>query len=255
MLLTIDIGNTNITVGVFNGEELVITFRMTTKQPRTSDEYGMIICDLLEHNQVKVKTIDAIIVASVVPNAMHSLTSACVKYFHSQPIIVEAGIKTGIRVATKNPRAIGADRIVDAAAAYGLYGGPVIVVDYGTATTFDLVDADGSFIAGVTAPGISSSAQAMWSLTAKLPEFEIKKPRKILAKDTIASMQAGLVYGQIGQSEYIINRMKKEAGFDNITVVATGGLGVLIEKETDAIDIYDPMLTLKGMRMIYEKQK
>lgn len=255
MLLTIDIGNTNITVGVFDGEEVVATFRMTTTQPRTSDEYGMSICDLLEYNQVSVKDIDHIIIASVVPNVMHSVTSACVKYFHTNPIIVEAGIRTGIRVDNKNPRAVGADRIVDAAAAYFLYGGPVIVVDYGTATTFDLVEENGTFSAGVTAPGIRSSAQSMWSLTAKLPEFEIKKPDTILAKDTITSMQAGVLYGQIGQTEYIINQMKQESGLDNIKVVATGGLGVLIDNETSAIDIYDPMLTLKGMQIIFEKQK
>lgn len=254
MLLTIDIGNTNITVGVFKGSRLVTTFRMTTKQQRTSDEFGMVICDLLEHNNVAVGEITDIIIASVVPNVMHSLTSTCVKYFHTSPIIVQAGIRTGIRVATKNPRAIGADRIVDAAAAYDIYGGPVLVIDYGTATTFDLVDGKGAFIAGVTAPGISSSAQSLWSLTAKLPEFEIKKPKSILAQETISSMQAGLVYGQIGQTEYIIRHMKQESGLANVRVVATGGLGVLIEKETDMIDYYDPMLTLKGMRLIFEKQ-
>lgn len=255
MLLTIDIGNTNITVGVFDRKDIVTTFRITTKKPRTSDEYGLTICDLLEHNQVRISDISDVIMASVVPNAMHALTSACVKYFNVTPIVVAAGIRTGIRVAVKNPRAVGADRIVDAAAAYSLYGGPVIVVDYGTATTFDYVDKDGGFLSGVTAPGISSSAEAMWSLTAKLPEFEIIKPKSIMAQDTITSMQAGLVYGQIGATEYIIEHVKKEAGEDNIKVVATGGLGILIVNETDSIDIYDPLLTLKGMQLIYEKQR
>lgn len=254
MLLTVDIGNTNITLGVFDGKKLLTTFRMTTIQTRTSDEYGMVMCELLEHNQVAVESITDIIVASVVPNVMHSLTSALIKYFHTRPIIIESGIRTGIRVAAKNPRQVGADRIVDAAAVYELYGGPAIVVDYGTATTFDLVDKDGTFTACVIAPGIRTSAQSLWSMAAKLPEFEIRKPDSILAQDTITCMQAGLVYGQIGQTEYIIQQIRKESGLKDIKVVATGGLGVLIEKETDLIDIYDPMLTLKGMRLIFEKQ-
>ncbi|MCD8149170.1 MAG: type III pantothenate kinase [Clostridiales bacterium] len=255
MLLTVDIGNTNITLGVFDGKKLKTTFRMTTIQTRTSDEYGMVICELLFHNEVKVSDITDAIVASVVPNVMHSLTNAILKYFHTRPIIIEAGIKTGIRVAGRNPRQVGADRIVDAAAVYELYGGPSIVVDYGTATTFDLVDEDGTFTACVIAPGIRTSAQSMWSMAAKLPEFEIKKPKSILAQDTIACMQAGLVYGQVGQTEYIIRQMKKEFGREDVKVVATGGLGRIIEKETDVIDIYDPQLTLYGMRLIFEKQK
>lgn len=255
MLLTVDIGNTNITLGVFRGEDLITTFRMTTIQTRTSDEFGMVMCELLEHNQVAVDQISDVIVASVVPNVMHSLTSAIIKYIHTRPIIIESGIKTGIRVAAKNPKQVGADRIVDAAAVYELYGGPAIVVDYGTATTFDLVDEDGTFTACVIAPGIRTSAQAMWSMAAKLPEFEIKKPKSILAQETIACMQAGLVFGQVGQTEYIIKKMKEEFGKENVKVVATGGLGRIIEKETDMIDIYDPMLTLKGMRLIFEKQK
>lgn len=254
MLLTIDVGNTNITLGVFRGEELIATFRMTTKQARTSDEYGITLLDLLEHNHIAKDDIKDIIVASVVPNVMHSLLSALIKYFKITPIIVEAGIKTGIRVATENPRQIGADRIVDAVAAYELYGGPVLAIDYGTATTYDLVDASGAFVAGVTAPGIAISAKALWEDAAKLPEIEIRKPKSILARETISSMQAGLVYGQIGQTEYIVKKMKEESGYGNMKVVATGGLGVIIAKETSAIDIYDPMLTLKGMRLIYNKQ-
>ena len=256
MLLTVDIGNTNITFGVFDEEKIMATFRMTTNQTRTSDEYGMVIVDLLAYNNVPVRSITDVIVASVVPNAMHSMRSAFVKYLHTEPVIVEAGVRTGIRVATKNPSSVGADRIVDAAAAYTIYGGPVIVIDYGTANTFDLVDESGAFIAGVTAPGIQSSAKSMWALTAKLPEFEIEKPDSILAQETISSMQAGLMYGQIGATEHIIRTMKEEFGYDdNIKVVATGGLGRMIAAETDMIDVYDPMLTLKGMRIIFDKQK
>lgn len=255
MLLVMDVGNTNITLGVFDGESLEATFRMTTKIPRTSDEYGIIVRDLLQHNQICADDISAVVISSVVPNVMHSLTSAIIKYFHLTPLIVAPGIRTGIRIVTENPRQVGADRIVDAVGAYELYGGPVIVIDYGTATTYDLVDASGAFVAGVTAPGIRTSAKAMWEEAAKLPEIEICKPKSILAQETISSMQAGLVYGQIGQSEYIIRHMKKESGFEQLKVVATGGLGKLIASETKYIDIYDPNLTLQGMRLIFEKQK
>ena len=255
MLLVIDVGNTNITLGVFDKEELFGTFRMKTKQPRTSDEYGITLQELVERHGIESSKINAVIIASVVPDVMHSLGSAIIKYFGVKPVVVSAGIKTGIRIVTENPRQVGPDRIVDAVGAYTLYGGPAIVIDYGTATTFDLVDSDGTFTACVIAPGIRTSAQAMWSMAAKLPEFEIKKPKSILAQDTIACMQAGLVYGQIGQTEYIVKQMKKEFGKENIKVVATGGLGRIIEKETNAIDIYDPMLTLQGMRLIFEKQK
>lgn len=254
MLLAIDVGNTNITLGVFDGEKIVGTFRLNTGIARTSDEYGIVIGDIMELNKIPRDSIKNVIIASVVPAVMHSLTSAVLKYFHTKPIIVEAGIKTGIRVVTENPKQIGADRIVDAAAAYHIYGGPVLVLDFGTATTYDLVDADGAFVSGVTAPGIRISAKALWEDAAKLPEIEIKKPKSILAKETISSMQAGLVYGQIGQTEYIVKNMIKESGYENVKVVATGGLGGMIAKETDCIDIYDPDLTLKGMRFIFEKQ-
>ena len=255
MLLTVDIGNTNITLGVFEGKKLRTTFRMTTIQTRTSDEYGMVMCELLEHNQVKVGEITDVIVASVVPNVMHSLTSAIIKYFNTKPIIIEAGVKTGIRVTSKNPRQVGADRIVDAAAVYELYGGPAIVVDFGTATTFDVIGPDGTFEAGVIAPGIRTSAQSLWGEADMLPAIEIRKPNSILAKETITAMQAGLVYGQIGQTEYIIKRMKEESGYPDAKVIATGGLGKMIANETDMIDVYDSQLTLKGLRFIYEKNK
>lgn len=255
MLLTVDVGNTNITVGVFKGEELITTFRLTTKHARTSDEYAIALSGVLLQNGIQLKEVKDVIISSVVPNVMHSLTSAIIKYLNIRPIIVEAGIKTGIRVMTENPKQIGADRIVDAAAAYELYGGPVIVVDFGTATTYDLVDKDGAFLSGVTAPGIRISAKALWEDAAKLPKIEIKRPETILAKETISSMQAGVVYGQIGQTEYIIKKMKEEADMEEpIKVVATGGLGSIIAPETKSIDVYDPNLTLQGMRLIYEKQ-
>lgn len=253
MLLVVDVGNTNITLGVFDKEELLTTFRLTTKLSRTSDEYGITICNMIEHNGVKVKDIDGIVVASVVPNVMHSFNNSIVKYFGRQPLLVGPGVKTGIKVATENPRQIGADRIVDAVAAYTLYGGPVIVVDFGSATTYDLVSEDGSFVAGIIAPGIRTAGEALWEKAAKLPEIEICRPRSILAKETISSMQAGLVFGQIGQTEYIVNQIKKECGYQNIKTVATGGLGKIIAQEAEVIDIYDSMLTLHGLRIIYSK--
>ena len=255
MLLVIDVGNTNITLGVFDKEELFGTFRMKTKQPRTSDEYGITLQELVERHGIESSKINAVIIASVVPDVMHSLGSAIIKYFDVKPVVVSAGIKTGIRIVTENPRQVGPDRIVDAVGAYTLYGGPTIVVDFGTATTYDLVTEDGRFVGGVTSPGIRTSANALWQQAAKLPEIEIRKPQYILAKDTVTSMQGGLVYGYIGQTEYIIRKMKEESGLGKINVVATGGLGKMIAQETSFINYYDANLTLKGLQIIYDKQK
>ena len=255
MLLVINVGNTNITLGVFKKEELLGTFRMTTKLPRTSDEYGIMLKELIERQGISSKDINAVIIASVVPDIMHSLGSAMIKYFGIKPVIVSAGIKTGIRIVTENPKQVGADRIVDAVAAYTLYGGPVIVIDFGTATTYDIVGPDATFEGAVIAPGIRTSAQAMWGQAAMLPAIEIKKPDTILAKETVSSMQAGIVFGQIGQVEYIVERIRRESGYRDAKVVASGGLGNIIARETEAIDVYDPQLTLKGLRIIYEKNK
>lgn len=253
MILVIDVGNTNITCGVYDGKKLQTTFRMTTKLPRTSDEYGISIMELLRINQIAREDIEGTVIASVVPNVMHALTGALTRYVGTEPLIVGPGVKTGIKITAENPREIGPDRIVDVVAAYELYGGPVLVLDFGTATTYDLVTEDGCFGVGITAPGIRISAKALWEDTAKLPEIEIKKPKSILAQETVSSMQAGLVYGQIGQTEYIINQVRKETGYDNLKVVATGGLGRIISDETDAIQIYNRDLTLEGLRIIYDK--
>ena len=255
MLLTIDVGNTNITLGVFENETLKGTFRMTTKRSRTSDEYGFNICGILEHRNIMPQDIKDVIIASVVPDIMHSLTSGIIKYLNIKPIIVSAGIKTGIRIVTENPKEIGPDRIVDAVAGYEQYGGPIIVVDFGTATTYDLIGEKGTFEAGITAPGIETAGRSLWGGAAMLPAIEIRKPKSILAQETISSMQAGLVYGVIGQTEYIVQKIKEECGYDNIKVVATGGLGKIIADETDCIDIYDPDLTLTGLRLIYNKNR
>ncbi len=255
MILVIDIGNTNITFGIYEGKEMKATFRIMSKTPRTSDEYGNTIVELLEKNGVKTADIEGTIIASVFPNIMHSFTSAIIKYIGNTPIIVGPGVKTGINIATENPRALGADRIVDAVAAYELCGGPVLVIDFGTATTYDLITDKGVFVAGVIAPGIRISAKALWEDTAKLPEIEIKMPKSIMAQETISAMQAGVMYGQIGQTEYIIKQFKKESGYENMKVVATGGLGRAISEQTELIDVYDAFLTLDGLRLIYEKNE
>lgn len=254
MLLAIDIGNTNITIGVFDKDVIEGTFRMTTKIPRTSDEYGIFFYNMLRSRGFKREDIHAAILSSVVPDVNHHIINGIIKYFNINPILVGPGIKTGIKIAIPNPKEVGADRIVDAVAAYEIYGGPVLVIDYGTATTHDLILEDATLVGGVTSPGIRISAHALWQDAAKLPKIEIKKPKVILGKDTISSMQSGLVYGHIGQTEYIIRKIKEEANLDKMVVVATGGLGKIIFDETDSVQYYDPNLTLKGLSILYYKQ-
>lgn len=255
MILVIDVGNINLTLGVYDGDELSATFRLTTKIPRTSDEYGVVITQLLISRGIDVNKLEGSIISSVVPDVMHALVGALVRYTGTKPLIVGPGVKSGIRIITEDPRSIGADRIVDAVAAYEKYGGPVLVIDFGTATTYDLVTAKGEFAAGITAPGIRISSEALWKQTAKLPNVEIKKPKSILAQETISSMQAGLVYGQIGQTEYIIKKVREESGLKDLKVVATGGMGRIIADETKAIDIYDSSLTMDGLKIVYYKNR
>lgn len=252
MLVAVDIGNTNITIALFQQDHIVNTYRLTTKMQRTSDEYGFMILSFLNASNVEVKEIHDVIISSVVPKIMHSFTSAIIKYLHKEPILIGPGIKTGIAIKTDNPSGVGADRIVDAAGAYYTYGGPVLVVDFGTATTFDYVSDKGEFLYGVTAPGLQICAQALSSQAAQLPEIQIIKPESILAKNTVKSMQAGVVYGYIGLTENIIKQMKKEIGTP-MKVIATGGLGRVITKETDLIDDYDKDLTFKGLYLIYKR--
>ncbi len=253
MVLAIDIGNTNIVCGILKDDEIKTSFRLTTVRAMTSDEYGVNICNIMERKGIDITEIKAVVIASVVPQIMYSFTNAIVKYLGHTPMVVGPGIKSGIRLANENPKEIGADRIADAVAAYYIYGGPVIAIDFGTATTYDIILEDGTFAAGVTAPGIASSAKTLWENTAKLPEIEIKKPESILAKNTIESMQAGLVYGQIGQTEYIIRQIKDELKKDNIKVVATGGMAKIISENTQIIDYCDADLTLKGLNIIYKR--
>ncbi|PKM56876.1 MAG: pantothenate kinase [Firmicutes bacterium HGW-Firmicutes-3] len=255
MLLAMDVGNTNITIGVHSGKEWIGTFRMTTKTPRTSDEYGLFLLALLNSKKIEVTDIDGVIISSVVPNIMYSLNNGVRKYIRLEPMIVGPGIKTGISIHTDDPREVGADRIVDAVGGFYEYGGPLLIIDFGTATTYDFVSEKGVFEVAVTSPGIKITANALWQKAAKLPEIEIKKPSSILARNTIDSMQAGLVYGYIGQVEYIVKKMKEELKLPNIKVVATGGLARVMQGETDAIDIYDSILTFKGLKHIYDRNR
>ncbi len=254
MLLAIDVGNTNITFGVFNGESIVARFRMRTKTEKTSDEFGVFMVTVLREKGILPNRIDSVVLSSVVPDVMYSLMNGIKKYFYIEPMVVGPGIKTGISIHTDHPAEVGADRIVDAVAGFKEYGGPLIVIDFGTATTYDVVTEKGVFDAAITAPGIRISADALWKKAAKLPEIEIAKPKSILARNTTTSMQAGLVYGYIGQVVYIVAQIKKEMGMDTMKVVATGGMGQVIVESLPEL-IYDPDLTLKGLYYIYEKNK
>lgn len=256
MILVVDVGNTNIVIGAMKGLELIGGWRMTSQTPHTSDEYGILMIEFLKQKNIGVSDIEDIIMSSVVPDIMYSLSNSFKKYFDRMPIIVGPGLKTGIDIRTDNPREVGADRIVNVVAGYELHGGPSMVIDFGTATTYDVVTEKGEFIAGITSPGIRVCADALWQRAAQLPKFEIKRPKGVLdAKNTITSMQSGLVYGYIGQVEYIVKKAKEELGVEKLTIVATGGLGKIIEEGTDVIDVYDPLLTLKGLSIIYEKNK
>ena len=256
MLLAIDIGNTNIVMGVMNGMELVASFRMTTQTPRTSDEYGIMIVDLLRQRGIDAKNITAVIISSVVPDIMYSFTNGIKRYLKQKVMTVGPGLKTGLAVRTDNPREVGADRIVNCVAAYDLYGGPCIAIDFGTSTTYDIVNEKGEFIGGLITPGIRICADALWQRAAQLPHMEIKKTKGILdCKNTVTSMQSGLIYGYIGQIEYIVNKVKEEMKCEHLKVVATGGLAKVIQDGTEVIDVYDSLLTLKGLAIIYEKNR
>ena len=255
MILVIDVGNTTTQLGVFEDDKLIYEFRYITKIERTSDEIGALIKTFFDNVGIDMKKFEGVIISSVVPDMNYHLENGIKKYMHLNPIIVKAGIKTGINVRAENPSEVGADRIVDVAAAYHMYKKPTIVVNFGTATRFDYVAGNGDFGVAVTSPGIKISADALFGKASMLPNIEIKKPKSILASNSITSMQAGLVYGYIGHTEYIINKMKEEIGLDDIFVIASGGYGNIIFPETDTIDEFDPLLTLKGLKIIYDKNK
>ncbi len=255
MILVIDVGNTNIVLGVYKGKRLVSSWRMTTSNQQTADEIGIFIHSLFDYSEVDANEIEDIIISSVVPNVMYSLIHGLVKYFHIQPIIVGAGMKTGVNLLMDNPKEMGADRIVKLVAAYEIYGGPAMVIDYSTATTYDVIDDKGRFVTGITAPGIQVCVDALVKSTAQLPKVEIKKPKSIIVKNTVGSLQAGIVYGHIGETKYIIEQVKSELELPELKVIATGGLAKTMESNGKIFDVIDPLLTLKGLRIVYEKNK
>ncbi len=252
MLLVIDAGNTNITVGVIDKNIVKVSFRLTTSSQKTEDEIGMSIINFLEINNIRSIEITGSVISSVVPKLLFSLKGAVKKYFDVEALIVGPGIKTGIKLLFENPKEVGADRIVNVVAAHKLYEKNCLVIDFGTATTFDYVSKDGEFEYTIITPGLETALKAMVSSAAKLPDIEIIKPNSILTKNTISGMQAGLVYGYIGQVEYIIKEIKRELNQD-FYVVCTGGLGRIITANTDLIDIYEEDLAYIGMSIIYER--
>lgn len=254
MLFVIDVGNTNIVIGVYDGDELKYHWRMSTNRNRTEDEYGMFINDLLAFNGLKFTDFNGIIISSVVPPIMFALEKMCSKYFDVDPIIIGPGIKTGLNIKYVNPREVGADRIVNAVAAIDLYGSPLIIVDFGTATTFCYIDEEKHYTGGAIAPGINISTEALYTKASKLPRIEIAKPPHVVGNNTVHAMQSGIFYGYVGQVDEIVRRMKEQAK-KRPTVVATGGLAPLIGQESRTIEIIDPFLTLKGLKIIYEKNK
>lgn len=252
MLLVIDVGNTNIVLGIFKDQELVDHWRVSTDRLRTTDEYGVLIRHLFYLNGVNSEEIDAIIISSVVPPVMPTLERMCQRYFGLTPLVIGPGVKTGMDIKYDNPREVGADRIVNAVAAYEKFGGPVIIIDFGTATTFCAVDKKGTYLGGAICPGIGISTDALVQRTAKLPRIEVVQAEKVICRNTVESMQAGVFYGFVGQVDGIVSRMRKELGC-KAKVVATGGLAVIVASATDAIDVVEPMLTLEGLKIIYDR--
>lgn len=254
MILAIDVGNTNIVVALYDKDKLRRSWRMATDKNKASDEYGMLLTQFLRFEEVGTDEISDVMIASVVPTVMHSLKNAVKRYIGCEPMIVGPGIKTGMNIRLENPRELGADRIVNAVAAINKYSPPLVIVDFGTATTFCAVDRKGDYLGGVIAAGIKISMDALFEKTAKLPKVEIIEPEGVIGKNTINAIQSGAVYGQAGQADGIIRRIKKDIG-DDATVVATGGLAKTIAAHSEEIDIVDSMLTLDGLKILYDKNK
>ena len=255
MLLVFDVGNTNMVIGVYEAKKLIKNWRINTDIHKTSDEYGMLINNLLAYDKIDIRSIDDVIISSVVPNVMHALENFCIKYCEKKPMIVGPGIKTGLNIKYDNPKQVGADRIVNAVAAIEKYGSPLIIVDFGTATTFCAISEKAEYLGGTICPGLVISSEALFNGAAKLPRVELTKPGKTICKTTVEAMQSGIIYGYVGQVEKIISIMKKELGSEDVKVIATGGLSSLIHSETDSIDYIDRFLTLEGLRLIHAKNK
>ena len=261
MLLAFDVGNTNIVLGVFKGKKLIESWRMETDKNKSADEYGMLIKSLFDYHGLEMKDVKDAIISTVVPSISYTLQHLSIKYFNIRAIEVGPGIKTGMVIKYDNPKQVGADRIVNAVAAYAKYGGPLIIIDFGTATTFCCISEKCEYLGGTIAPGIKISSDALFEKTAKLPRVELIEPGHVICRNTIESMQSGLVYGHMGLVDFIINKMKEECSemtgnkIEDITAVATGGLATMVSKGVKSIDHVDRLLTLEGLSLIYEKNK
>lgn len=263
MLLVVDVGNTNTVLGVFQAGSddagahfgpLIAHWRVSTTKTQTVDEYGVLFRNLFAMNGIEFTAVEGTVISSVVPPLDSTLREVCERYFHSRPLFIEPGVKTGMPVHYDNPAEVGADRIVNGVAAFEKFGGPCIVVDFGTATTFDVVSKKGEYLGGVITPGIGISADALFARTARLPRVDIRKPPRVLATNTVNSLQSGLYYGYIGLIDGILERLIAELG-DNVAVVATGGLAALMGGGSKYIREVDDLLTLEGLRIIYERNQ
>lgn len=258
MLLVVDVGNTNIVLGVYEDKELLVDWRLSTDVPRTADEYGIAVINLFEKTDINYREIEAVIISSVVPTIMYSLEHMIRKYFKLEPLVVGPGVKNGINIKYDNPKEVGADRIVNAVAAHELYKCSLIIIDFGTATKFCAVGKNGDYFGGAICPGIKTSIDALFEKAAKLPRIELIKPPTVICKNTIQNMQSGIIFGNVGQVDYIVGKMKSEMlalGEDEPFVIATGGFANLIASESNQIDKVNPYLTLEGLRVIYEKNR
>jgi len=254
MLLAIDVGNTHNVIGLFSGEKLTTHWRIRTEKNRTADEYWVLIKEFILLNGVETETIDNIVVACVSPQLAPILIEMGEKYFSCKPLIVGPGTKTGISILYRNPSEVGADRIVNSVAAYEKYGGPLIVVDFGTATTFDAISAKGEYLGGAICPGVQVSLDALFERTAKLPRVDLTRPKNVIGKSTVESIQSGAVFGYSGMVDVMVSKMKEEMG-GKAKIVATGGISGWVAEQSESIDLTDPFLTLEGLRLIHEKNR
>jgi len=251
MLLTIDVGNTNLTLGLYNGDKLGRHWRLATDQARMPDEYGLQFLGLLQNAGRTVGDLTGIVLASVVPQLTGRVLQACQEYLKQEPLVVDTGVKTGIRIRYEDPRAVGADRVADAVAVINMYGGPACVIDFGTATTFNAITKEGDYLGGAITAGVNLAAEALYTRAAKLPRMDLQRPPSVIGRNTVHAMQSGLLFGYVSMVEGMVARFRAELG-DDMKVVATGGLAEVVAKETDVIDIISPWLTLDGLRIIWE---